>query len=566
MNRKKNINLYVVSDFNAQNLKAILNNQTTPDIDLHAEIAPYGQTIRALSEISQDEEKSIYEYVIVWSIFEKISELNVYDSSYPTDEIIANNIDKFCFLLEAAAKKCKELYVPLWTLPDYIHTFCSTDIKNSKSITYKLLSANMRLIENLKHIPNICILNTNKWCEIAGAHKAYNPKLWYMGKISFGNEVFKNAASDIISHIESTLGITKKLIILDLDNTLWGGVLGDVGKSNLALGGHDPVGESFRDFQKALKSLKQKGILLAIASKNDEAPALDAITTHPEMILELKDFAAWQINWQDKALNIATMVKNLGLGLQSAVFIDDNPTERARVREALPEVYVPEWPEDKMLYSKTLMELNCFSGNAITEEDLQRTEYYFANKKRDSAKTEAISFDGWLNTLGTQIQAEPLNSDNLIRVLQLFNKTNQMNLTTRRMTESELKGWADVPGNFVWAFRVKDKFGDLGLTGIVGFTISGEQAMITDFILSCRIIGRKIEQTILHFAETEIIKMKVNEIRAQYVQTEKNDVCFNFWLNDSAYQYNKEYNLFSKKATAPIPLPECIILNNQKTN
>lgn len=563
MNNKKNVNLYVVSDFNAQNLKGILNNEKTSGVDIQAEIAPYGQTIRILSEISQSQKTSNYEYIIVWSTFEKVSEFNIYDNLTNTTEKVIECVDKFCNLLQSVARNCIELFVPLWTVPDYIHTFFNTDIKNSNGITYNLLCANMRLIENLNHTPNICILNTNKWCEIAGARKAYNPKLWYMGKISFGNEVFKEAASDIVSHITSTLGMTKKLIILDLDNTLWGGILGEVGKKSLALGGHDPIGESFIDFQKALKSLKQKGILLAIASKNDEVPALDAIKTHPEMILKLEDFTTWEINWQDKAQNIEKIVKNLGIGLQSVVFIDDNPTERSRVREALPEVYVPEWPEDKMLYSKTLMELKCFSGKTITQEDLQRTEFYASNKARESHKADAISFEAWLNTLDTQVHAEPLNSDNLIRVAQLLNKTNQMNLTTRRMTESELLKWSEIAGNYIWAFRVKDKFGDLGLTGIIGLSISKNQAIITDFILSCRVIGRKIEQAILHFAETQILKFNVQNIQAKYVQTPKNNVCFMFWLNDSQYKYNEKDCSFYKDLTSPLPLPECIVLNNQ---
>jgi len=183
-----------------------------------------------------------------------------------------------------------------------------------------------------------------------------------MGKLAFGNEVFKEAVKHVKSSLRGIRGKARKIVILDLDDTLWGGIVGDLGWRDLNLGGHDPVGEAFVDFQKTLKSLLNRGIILGIVSKNEESVALDALQNHPEMVLRPDDFAGWKINWSDKAMNIVELVAELNLGLDAVVFIDDNPVERACVKETLPDVLVPEWPEDRMLYKKALLDLDCFNS------------------------------------------------------------------------------------------------------------------------------------------------------------------------------------------------------------
>ena len=177
----------------------------------------------------------------------------------------------------------------------------------------------------------------------------------------------REAAADIRAAFVGLRGAAKKLLVLDLDDTLWGGIVGDAGWENLRLGGHDPQGESFADFQRAIKNLKRRGVVLALVSKNEESVALEAIRNHPEMVLKEDDFVGWRINWTDKARNIAELATELNLGLQSVVFIDDNPVERARVREALPEVFVPEWPEDKLLYASAFGQLRCFDAPPSVE-------------------------------------------------------------------------------------------------------------------------------------------------------------------------------------------------------
>ena len=274
----------------------------------------------------------------------------------------------------------------------------------------------------------------------------------------------------------------------------------------------------------------------------------------------MKNFAGWKINWEDKAQNIVDLASELNVGSDSMVFIDDNPVERARVREALPEVLVPEWPEDKMLYRKALFSLSCFEAPTISTEDFQRTKLYQAERQRADLRNEASSLDEWLKTLGIKVNVEELTSANLARVAQLLNKTNQMNLSTRRMTESELVSWANQDGHKLWAFKVSDKFGDAGLTGILSIEEEEKRVRIVDFILSCRVMGRKIEETMLYAAINFAHSKDLNEVYAKYIQTPKNKPCLEFWKN-SGWLYNEVENTFHWQASRNYPLPEQIELS-----
>lgn len=555
----------IISDFNVQNLAGCLNNPGyQPEIDI--EVAPFGQVIQILSDFSHPCWQQPCDYLIVWTLPHRITGLNKFlDYTRPSVEVLLENVDRFCQLLREAATRVTALFVPLWVIPSYCRGLGMIDLKSEQGIAYTLMKANLKLVENLRGTSNIYVMNSQRWSEQAGARNAHNPKLWYMGKIGFGNEVFKEAANDIRAAICGISGQARKLIIVDLDDTLWGGIVGDVGRENLRLGGHDPVGESFVDFQLALKALKNRGILLAIVSKNEESIAMAAISQHPEMILKPDDFAAWRINWIDKATNIQDLVKELNLGLQSVVFIDDNPVERSRVREALPEVYVPEWPEDKLLYTKALFELTCFDVPGITEEDLARTELYAAERKREASLTEGARLEDWLCSLQTKVIVEKLNGSNLTRAAQLLNKTNQMNLTTRRMSENDVAEWARQPDHFMWTFRVSDKFGDAGLTALASIEVSGDTATVVDFILSCRVIGRKIEQTILHFIEKQAMQLGSRELQARFIPTEKNNVCHAFWLKESGFTADTTAILFSLLLQNPMPLPDGIELISNET-
>jgi len=382
-----------------------------------------------------------------------------------------------------------------------------------------------------------------------------------MAKIPFGAEVFKEASRDIKSALRGLSGQAKKLIVLDLDETLWGGIVGETGWSQLRLGGHDPVGEAYVDFQRELKILRRRGVLLALVSKNDEAVALEAIRTHPEMVLRAEDFVGWRINWEDKAQNIADLIAGLNLGLDSVVFIDDHPTERARVRDTLPDVLVPDWPEDPALFRSALLSLRCFDAPAFSHEDVARTELYAAESRREELRTSIGSVQEWLHSLGIRVAVEELNAGNLARTAQLLNKTNQMNLATRRMTEPEILAWAGVGSRKLWTFRVADKYGDAGLTGILGIETGDDTVVITDFVLSCRVMGRKVEETMLSIAVDHARRLGLPRVAARYRPTERNRPCLQFFA-ESGFR-REDADTFTWPTSEDYPAPACIQVERQ---
>jgi FkbH-like protein len=420
--------------------------------------------------------------------------------------------------------------------------------------SYCLMRMNARLAEAVADDTRIHVLDAARWETLAGAG-ARNPKLWHLGKIAFGSEVFSHAATDVKAAVRAVRGQTRKVIVLDLDDTLWGGTVGDVGWEQLELGGHSPVGEAFRAFQHALKRLTHRGIVLAIASKNTEAVALEGIDRHPEMVLSRRDFAAWRINWKDKAANIIELSAELNLGLNSLVFIDDNPAERMRVREALPDVLVPEWPADKLRYEQALGELTCFDALAVTEEDQARTRMYVAERQRKDARQAVQSLDAYLAALDLTVTVERMDRSNVTRAVQLLNKTNQFNLTTRRMTEARYWEWATCERRDVFVFRVSDRFDDYGLTGIASVSTEEGTGYLTDFLLSCRVMGRGVEQTMLHAIAEHARSVGLARLVASYTPTARNAPCRQFFDEQSSFTPTADGREYVWELQAPYPRP-----------
>jgi len=553
---KKEYKCMLISDFTIDNFAAYLNNDKDFPV-VKSIVAPFGQVTQVLRDENLECWKNKPDFAVVWTRPESTIESfnHILNFKNVSIEEIFKEVDKYSLSLLNIHDRVKSVFVPTWVFTSHNRGFGMLDMKNDIGIVNTLMRMNLRLSENLNKASNIYLLNTQKWIEIAGK-KAFNPKLWYMGKIAFGNEVFIEAVKDIKSALRGISGDSKKLIILDLDDTLWGGIVGDIGWENIILGGHDPTGEAFVDFQKTLKSFTNRGILLGIVSKNEESVALETIKYHPEMVLRLSDFAGWKINWGDKAKNIIDLVLDLNLGLQSVVFIDDNPVERARIKESLPEVFVPEWPEDKMLYKKELLSLSCFDTPSISKEDLERTKMYVTERQRQNFKVKIESLEEWLKTLGIKVKVEELNEINLQRTTQLLNKTNQMNLITRRMTESELINWAREDNHKFWTFCVSDKFGDSGLTGIISLEVNNKTGQIVDFVLSCRVIGRKIEETMIYTVIKYAQLIRVDKIYAKYIPTPKNKPCLEFWQR--AGFINEKDNCFTWETKNEYILPNCI--------
>jgi FkbH-like protein len=366
---------------------------------------------------------------------------------------------------------------------------------------------------------NIALLNPTPWLIQQGGN-AFSSPLWYLSKTPFHKNVFKSAAETCHHTFNGFIGKSKKVLIVDLDDTIWGGIVGDDGIENLKIGGHDPVGEAFADFQQWIQHIKSWGVILCICSKNDEKIVWEAFEKHSGMILKKEDFVSWRVNWEDKAANIVEMVNELNIGLDSVVFLDDNPAERDRIRTALPDVLVPEMPEDKMEYPTFIRSLGCFNNVSLTNEDKNRTELYKEESNRKEAQQTFASVEDWIQSLNIELGFEELNELNLTRAEQLLNKTNQMNLRTRRMSRDELSTWAKQKDHWFYVVHVKDVFGDNGITGLMGFhKTSKNEIFVDDFVMSCRIMGRKIEDQMLDFI---LQKSNGNKVVIEYLPTEKN--------------------------------------------
>lgn len=511
------LRLRLVSDFNVKPLAQFLAKISDPFF-LDIEISPFGQVYQTLMGSSGNSSWG----GVIWTLPERISPsfgraLGMEDVDH--EQCLAE-VGAFADCVLQFAQTQQHVFVTSWTLPPDFRGYGMLDWKPNLGLLHLLARMNLRFAQELARAENVYLLDVARWLQ-AGQHSAAS-KMWYAAKVPYSSPVFEAAARDLLAALRALVGKSRKLVMVDLDNTLWGGVIGETGWQGIRLGGHDHVGEAYRDFQASLLALSKQGIQLAIVSKNDESVAMEALDLHPEMLLHRDHFAGWRINWHDKAANISSLAEELNLGLSAVVFIDDNPAERDRVRNALPEVLVPEWPLDPTAYVGALRSLRCFETAALTREDRIRTAMYVAERERREVKLGTESVETWLRQLKTHLRVAPVGKANLPRVTQLFNKTNQLNLSTRRLSEQEIIAWASLPHHSLLTFSASDKFGDLGLIGVIGVEIADGRGHLVDFILSCRVMGRKVEEAMLHVAASEVARLGGRTLEARYLPTGRN--------------------------------------------
>lgn len=557
------IRCLLVSDFTIGGLSPLLAAQS-PSPSLSSVAAPFDQVIPILLDPQQACWRPAPDVALIWtrpdSMIRSFARVAA-GETVAIDRVLAE-VDEFAGHVRAAASRARMTIVPTWTWPSYDRGLGMLNLHPSSGPAYFLMRMNTRLIDGLVDLPNLHVLDANRWVAAAGA-AANHPKLWHMGKIAFGPEVLTQASADIKAVVRAVRGEARKLVLVDLDDTLWGGIVGEVGWQSLDLGGHSPVGEGFAAFQRSLKALTRRGVVLGIVSRNTEEVALEAIDAHPEMILKRADFAGWRINWSDKAENIVALADELNLGLSSIVFIDDSPAERARIRAALPEVLTPEWPSDKLLYDKALREMDCFDSPYIGDEDRARTGMYVAERERRQLQTSAQSLGDYLASLDLRVTHEPVNGSNLKRAAQLLNKTNQMNLQTRRMPEAQFGEWAAAPRNYARLFRVADRFGDYGLTGIASFASQDGAARVTDFVLSCRVLGREVEKVMLGVLADAARNTGLDRLIAEYRHTDRNAPCLEFFADHSGLE--RDGDVFTWKLAQSYPRPAHVAIQPQES-
>lgn len=350
----------------------------------------------------------------------------------------------------------------------------------------------------------------------------HNPVLWHRAK----QEIPPNAAplyGELVARVlAARQGLTAKCLVFDLDNTLWGGVIGDDGLDGIVVGNGDAQGEAFLAVQLFGLDQARRGILLAVCSKNDTANALAPFESHPEMALKRQDIACFVANWDDKATNLREIARRLNIGLDSLVFVDDNPFERDLVRTELPMVAVPEVPEDPALVPHCLAEAGYFEGVVLTADDRDRTAQYRQNAERDAALAGSTDLESYLRGLQMVLEWSRFDSVNLARVVQLINKTNQFNLTTRRTDEAEIRALMTDPDALGLHLRLRDRFGDNGIIAVVIGRLHGTDLVIDTWLMSCRVLKRRVEEATLAVLAAEAARMGARALVGTYRPTPKN--------------------------------------------
>lgn len=384
---------------------------------------------------------------------------------------------------------------------------------------------NFALYDAERTYPNVKVIDVREFYRAYPMEELIDWKFYFISQMGLSAKLSKSFKAWFERKMDSIALKRKKCLILDLDNTLWGGVLGEDGIDGIQIGGDYP-GKAFLYWQEALLQLSKQGVILTVCSKNNEQDVLEVWEKNPFLVLKKEHFATYRINWTDKATNIKEIAEELNIGLDSFVFVDDNPTERALIRQMLPMVEVPDFPEQPYELPSFFKKLvyDYFKVYSITDEDKKKTQQYKANASRVQAQKGFADFNKFLESLDIQISIEAANEFNVQRIAQMTQKTNQFNLTTKRYTDADVRNFIE-KGWKIWCISVADKFGDNGITGCV--MINGNT--IDTFLLSCRILGKGIEIAFIKKVMELLREMGNNELTAQYLPTAKNGQVKDFY-------------------------------------
>ena len=400
-------------------------------------------------------------------------------------------------------------------------SFGSLDLALPGTLRHLVDGFNRRLAGRLGDGPDL-LLDVAGLAESLGLAEWNDPTLWNIGKIPFANMFLPVYADFVCRLIAAVRGKSRRCLILDLDNTLWGGVIGDDGLHGIVLGQGDATGEAYLSVQRATLALRERGIVLAVCSKNDDAIAREPFRNHAEMVLREDQIAIFQANWNDKATNIRAIAEALALGLESMVLLDDNPVERGLVREILPEVAVPELPDDPALYARTLLAAGYFEAIAFSAEDQRRADTYRENALRIASMDSGAGIDDYLRSIRMTIGFRNFDRAGRSRIAQLISKSNQFNLTTRRYTEAQVARLEDDPAFFTLQIRLADSFGDNGMIAVVICVRSHDDWQIDTWLMSCRVLGRMVEHAVLDEIVRNARLQGIARLIGIYLPTERN--------------------------------------------
>jgi len=399
--------------------------------------------------------------------------------------------------------------------------FGSLDAGEPGSPRAMVSALNMRIAKWTRE-GNDVLVDAAGLADAVGLQNWHNPLQWHSAKLPFSQELVPLYADYVCRTISAVRGKSRKVLVLDLDNTLWGGVIGDDGLEGIRIGQGSIEGEAFLAIQCMALEYRARGIVLAVCSKNDDAIARQPFRAHPDMLLKEEHIAVFQANWNDKASNLRAIAEQLNLGIDSLVLLDDNPFEREQVRRELPLVGVPELPPEPALYPRVLSWAGYFEAVTVSAEDRKRADFYKTNATRNSALASSSDMESYLRSLDMVCTIQPFDGIGRARIAQLINKSNQFNLTTRRCTESEVAAMETAQDKFTMQVRLADKFGDNGMISVVVFDKSDKEWTNDLWLMSCRVLGRRVEEAVLAQVCAAAKAEGANHLIGRYLPTAKN--------------------------------------------
>jgi FkbH-like protein len=402
------------------------------------------------------------------------------------------------------------------------------DAQRRDSQVEAMHSYNRALAEAVEELRGVFIWDFDRFVRGRGADNLYDAKAWYVSRNPFRQAAYPAIVDDLYRYVRGAVGRVKKCVVMDLDNTLWGGIAGEDGLEGIELGTTYP-GSCYRDFQRELLRLYDRGILLAIDSKNNEADALRIIDEHPDMVLRRHHFAAMRINWQDKASNLKALVQELNIGMDSLIFVDDNPAECELIRQECPECDVVLLPDKPYLLPAVVETLPGIENIRLTVEDRRKGELYRARADRREHEAQFANMDDFLRSLDMEVAINAAAPFSIPRIAQLTQKTNQMNMTTRRYTEAQIAAFAGDPRYGVFSVAARDRFGDHGIIGVVIAEFSDSVCRIDTLLLSCRVIGRGIEALMVAFIAELARRRSILHLVGEFIPTPKNAPAAGFY-------------------------------------
>ncbi len=412
--------------------------------------------------------------------------------------------------------------VILQTLPIPPDPWCGHfDRQAPGAVSAQIAALNTR-ITALAETHAATLLDIAGLAELVGRARWFDHAYWHRAKLPFALDLVPLYADHVARILGALRGKARKCLVLDLDNTCWGGVIGDDGVEGIRLGQGSAEGEAFLAIQRYALDLKARGIVLAVCSKNEEDTARLPFRTHPDIALKEDDIAVFIANWDDKATNIRRIAQTLNIGTDALAFLDDNPAERARVRQMLPEVAVPELPDDPAWYPAALAQAGYFETTGLSADDAKRAEQYRANAARVVAMETIGDYGAYLSSLEMVCDIRPFDEIGRTRIAQLINKTNQFNLTTRRYTEAQVGEMQNDPDLFALQIRLTDKFGDNGMISVVIFHKSPDKWTCDTWLMSCRVLGRRVEEATLATVATAARAAGATQLAGSYTPSPKN--------------------------------------------